>query len=102
MENDVEITKLTEEKEQKETTAETAATTAAPTPTATATKSKAQSSKEDSRVDFEVWYSIRSNKIPTQHHKEIIKADFKGRKVPALATMAEFDSALKKYGITLK
>jgi uncharacterized protein YcbX len=98
MENDVEITKLTEEKEQKETTAETAATTATPT----ATKSKAQSSKEDSRVDFEVWYSIRSNKIPTQHHKEIIKADFKGRKVPALATMAEFDSALKKYGITLK
>jgi hypothetical protein len=52
-------------------------------------------------VDFETWYSIREPKIPGHHHREIIKADFKGRKVPALATMAQFDEALKKYGVKL-
>jgi len=52
-------------------------------------------------VDFEHWYGQRQNHIPNHHHKEIIKADFKGRKVPEMATMAQFDEALKKYGIKL-
>ncbi len=56
---------------------------------------------EEPKVDFDVWYALRKSKIPSNHHKEIIKADFKGRKVPAMATMAEFDEALKKYGVKL-
>lgn len=91
MENSTETTKSTEENNQQEVAVEI-----------TTTKHKAQAPKEEPKVDFEVWYSIRSGKIPAQHHKEIIKADFKGRKIPALATMAEFDSALKKYGLKLK
>lgn len=50
---------------------------------------------------FEEWYAQRSDKIPAHHHKEILKADFKGRKVPELASMDEFDAALKKYGVKL-
>lgn len=52
-------------------------------------------------VDFEEWHAKRAAQIPAHHHKEILKADFKGRKVPELATMAEFDEALKKYGVKL-
>lgn len=52
-------------------------------------------------VDFDTWFSQREPKIPSHHHKEILKADFRGRKVPAMATMAQFDEALKKYGVKL-
>ena len=52
-------------------------------------------------VEFETWYSQREAQIPSHHHKEILKADFRGRKVPALATMAQFDDALRKYGVKL-
>ena len=31
------------------------------------------------KVDFDTWYSLRKDSIPKHHHKEIIKADFKGR-----------------------
>jgi hypothetical protein len=53
-------------------------------------------------VDFEEWYALRSTNIPSQHHKEILKADFKGRKVPVMATLADFDGALKEYGVELE
>lgn len=53
------------------------------------------------KVQFDGWHALRSPAIPAIHKKEILKADFKGRKVPMEATMAEFDEALKKYGITL-
>ena len=56
---------------------------------------------EENKVDFDVWYGVRSKHIPSIHYKEILKADFKGRKVPTKATMAVFDEALKKYGIKL-
>ena len=52
-------------------------------------------------IDFEHWYSMREEAIPAQHHREILKADFKGQKVPALATMDQFDNALRKYGVEL-
>jgi hypothetical protein len=52
-------------------------------------------------MDFESWYAERSGAIPAHHRKEIIKADFAGRKVPDMATMAQFDDALKKYGVEL-
>lgn len=56
---------------------------------------------EEPKVDFDGWYGARASKIPGHHHKEILKADFKGRKMPVMATMAEFDAALKKYGVSL-
>ena len=53
------------------------------------------------KLDFEAWYGQREKLIPAHHRKEVIKADFKGRKVPELATMEEFDQALKLYGVEL-
>ena len=52
-------------------------------------------------VDFETWLSVRASKIPACHHREILKADFNARKVPVMASMAEFDAALKKYGVSI-
>ena len=53
------------------------------------------------KVDFDGWHAMRKHRIPVIHKKEILKADFKARKVPTLATMREFDEALKKYGVQL-
>ena len=56
---------------------------------------------EEVLVDFEEWYALREGAIPAHHHKEIIKADFKARKLGDKASIRDFDNALKKYGITL-
>lgn len=57
--------------------------------------------EEPMLVEFEEWFSARENLIPAHHHREIIKADFKARKVPKLATMDQFDEALRQYGVNL-
>ena len=56
---------------------------------------------EEPKMQFDGWYALRSSVIPAIHKKEILKADFKGRKVSMVSTMAEFDEALKKYGVEL-
>lgn len=56
---------------------------------------------EPAKVQFDAWWAARSAAIPAIHKKEIIKADMLGRKVPMVASMAEFDEALKKYGVEL-
>lgn len=56
---------------------------------------------EEPKLDFDGWHAMRKHLIPAVHKKEILKADFKARKVPTLATVAEFDEALKKYGVKL-
>jgi hypothetical protein len=56
---------------------------------------------EEPQVDFDAWFAAREAKIPPQHRKEILKADFKARGVPTIATMSAFDEALRKYGVTL-
>lgn len=56
---------------------------------------------EEPRVDFDSWFAIRAGQIPAHHRKEIIKADFKARKTPDVATIAEFDKALEQYGVKL-
>jgi len=56
---------------------------------------------EEPKMQFDGWYALRSSVIPAIHKKEILKADFKGRKVSMVSTMAEFDEALKKYGVVL-
>lgn len=52
-------------------------------------------------MDFDTWFSKRQSDIPMHHHKEIIKADFKARKMADMATMEEFDKALRRYGVKL-
>lgn len=59
-----------------------------------------ETSKE--KIDFDQWFALRSEQIPPQHHKEIILADFKGRKIAMESTIEEFDQALSKYGVILK
>lgn len=52
-------------------------------------------------VDFNVWFAMREKKIPAQHLREIIWADFRGRGLSKKETVATFDEALAKYGIKL-
>ena len=66
-----------------------------------APEQEAPAAAAEPKVQFDGWYALRSSVIPAIHKKEILKADFKGRKVPMVATMAEFDEALKKYGVEL-
>ncbi len=56
---------------------------------------------ETPTIDFDGWYAMRKHRIPAHHRKEILKVDFKARGVPVKTTLAEFDAALKKYGVTL-
>lgn len=53
------------------------------------------------KVEFEEWFALRQAQIPAHHHKEIIMADFKGRKLSMKETVQVFDAALKRYGIEL-
>lgn len=52
-------------------------------------------------VDFAVWFVMRERRIPSNHHKEIIWADFKARGLEAKATVEDYDAALALYGIKL-
>lgn len=53
------------------------------------------------KVDFDAWFAMRGSKIPKHHHKEVIKADFKGRGLGQYESLEDFDKALKQYGINL-
>lgn len=68
---------------------------------ASAPENQEISASVEELIDFEAWYALREAAIPAHHHREIIKADFSARKVPAMATLAQFDDALRKYGIEL-
>jgi len=57
--------------------------------------------KPDEKVSFDSWYHQRKSKIPKQHRKEILLADFSSRGVGSEATAEEYDKALKLYGIEL-
>ena len=56
----------------------------------------------EEKVDFDAWFAMRESQIPKQHHKEIIKADFKGRGLGQSERAEDFDKALRKYGLKLK
>lgn len=55
----------------------------------------------DQPVSFDSWYHQRSPKIPKQHLKEIIRADFTSRGLGKESTMEKYDKALKLYGVKL-
>jgi hypothetical protein len=52
-------------------------------------------------VEFNVWYAMREKKIPAQHLREIIWADFKGQGLSKRETVAAYDAGLAKYGVKL-
>lgn len=52
-------------------------------------------------VEFDVWFAMRERRIPPQHLREIIRADFQGQGLSKYATVAVYDQALAKYGIKL-
>lgn len=52
-------------------------------------------------VGFDVWFAMREKKIPAQHMREIIWADFKGQGLSKRETVTAFDAALVKYGVKL-
>lgn len=56
---------------------------------------------EELLVEFDAWFASRASKIPTQHHKEILKADFKARGLGQMASLEQYDDALKRYGVKL-
>ena len=53
------------------------------------------------KVDFNVWFAMREKRIPPQHLREIIWADFQGQGLTRKQTVTVFDAALRKYGIEL-
>jgi hypothetical protein len=67
-----------------------------------AAESDAVQAAAPEKVDFDAWFVMRGEKIPKHHHKEIIKADFKGRGLGQHESLEDFDAALAKYGIKLE
>ena len=54
------------------------------------------------RVDFDAWWAINENKIPVQHRKEIVLADFRARGLSLKETLQSYNEGLKRYGVKLK
>lgn len=52
-------------------------------------------------VEFNVWFAMREKKIPAQHLREILWADFQGQGLSKKETVAAYDAALVKYGVKL-
>jgi hypothetical protein len=70
-------------------------------PEALEVASAAAEANELEKIDFDAWFAMRSKQISKQHHKEIIKADFKSRGLQQNESLEDFDEALRKYGIKL-
>jgi len=64
-------------------------------------KRKAAPVSKDKKINFDSWYHQRKDRIPKQHMKEILKADFLARGIIGEATLEEFDKALELYGVKL-
>ena len=58
---------------------------------------KEQKKEPKSLISFDVWYF--SKKIPKQHTKEIIWADFNARGAEAFETKEKYNEYLALYGI---
>lgn len=53
------------------------------------------------KVSFDVWLAMRKKRIPANHKREIILADFKSRGLSLKETVKTYDAALADYGIVL-
>lgn len=61
-----------------------------------------QEAPQPMKVDFDAWWAMNEKKIPLQHRKEIILAEFSARGLSMKETMQSYHDALKKYGVKLK
>ena len=66
------------------------------------TKQALPETAQSSGVDFDAWWAITGKKLPSQHHREVVMADFKARGLSQKETMQAFDTALEQYGVKLK
>ena len=66
-----------------------------------AMKSAQPKKKKDEKMSFDAWWMLRAAKIPRGHMKEVIRADFKGRKLSDKEMAEEYDKALAAYGLKL-
>jgi hypothetical protein len=62
---------------------------------------KVQAPARPPKVSFDAWWAVTAKKIPTQHHKEVVMADFKARGLSKNETMDAYNKALKQYGVKL-
>jgi hypothetical protein len=53
-------------------------------------------------VSFDAWWAMMQKRMPAQHHKEVVLADFKARGLSINEPAAVFSKALALYGIKLK
>jgi hypothetical protein len=67
-----------------------------------AAKVVAQVAPQPAKVDFDAWWAMNEKKIPVQHRKEIIIADFRARGLSLKESLQSYNDALKKYGVKLK
>lgn len=51
------------------------------------------------KVHFDSWWARIEKKIPGQHRKEIVLADFRARGLSLSETVEAYHEALKKYGV---
>lgn len=54
------------------------------------------------KIAFDAWWAMNEKKIPVQHRKEIILADFGARGLGLKETAQSYNDALKRYGVKLK
>lgn len=60
-----------------------------------------QETKPVQKFDFNVWYTLREKRIPAQHLREIVWADFQARGLTKFETLETYDAALASYGVRL-
>ncbi len=65
-------------------------------------KQNAQNAPQPVKIDFDAWWAMNEKKIPPQHLKEIVKADFRARGLSLKEPMQAYNEALGKYGLKLK
>ncbi len=53
------------------------------------------------KIAFDAWWAMNEKKIPPQHHKEIIWADFRSRGLTKMETKQSYNEAINKYGLKL-
>ena len=51
------------------------------------------------KMSFDEWWSLRRTVIPAMHKKEVIASNFVVWGLGDFELMADFDAALRKYGI---
>ena len=65
-------------------------------------QSEAQVAPRPMKVDFDAWWAMNEKKIPEQHRKEIVLADFRARGLSLKETMQSYNEGLRRYGVKLK